>query len=259
MSQGSIAVVIPAFRAPERLARCLAHVKAQTRRPLDVHVHDNSLDNRYYTAAVNEGLKRHAFREDVEHVLVLSQDAYLAPDCVARLAAFMAERPDCGIACPVQVDATGAVTWSGSLDAFPSGIHRTQPARELAAAEETYWANGACMMIRALLIREIGLLDRNLRFVCSDADYSFTARARGWTIFLVRDARCEHTPGQARQPEDPALRRVMVEDFAYFYDKWLSGGLYRRLAHEGARLTPQTLADFERELAAARARLESGR
>ena len=65
-------------------------------------------------------------------------------------------------------------------------LQELQCAHELAAAEETYWANGACMMIRASLIREIGLLDRNLRFVCSDADYSFTARARGWTIFSSR-------------------------------------------------------------------------
>ena len=53
-----IGVIIPFFREHEKLERCLAHLRAQTYTNLDVFVRDNTNDNIYYTAAVNEGLKR---------------------------------------------------------------------------------------------------------------------------------------------------------------------------------------------------------
>jgi GT2 family glycosyltransferase len=233
-----VPIVIPFFREHDKLKKCLAAIAAQTYPGCEPFVRDNTHDNIYYTAAVNEGLARYCSRPDVDYVMVLNQDAYLHADCVRALVAFMESHPDCGIACPLQLDEGGStVTWGGSLQAFPTGVHRTDKLASYAAPMETHWGNGACMVIRAETIREVGRFDRNMRFICSDADFSFTARARGWKVYVVPAARVTHSLGASGSESNPELELVKNRDIQYFARKWLNGGLYRELSFEGSRLT----------------------
>jgi GT2 family glycosyltransferase len=241
-------VVIPFYRAQAELNRCLAHLRACAYEPVEIFVRDNSLDNILFTAAVNEGLRRGLQDEDVGSFLVLNQDAYLAPGALGTLVAFLDANPHCGIACPVQRDAAGQVTWGGSLNAFPLGLHLTDPLDEHRAPFETFWANGACMLLRRTLVQEIGLLDSNLRFICSDSDYSFTARSRGWQVFVVPGAQVEHALSSSSVRSNPEIDLVKLRDVRHFHDKWLSGDLYRRLAHEGDHLHRTTLSRIAHDL-----------
>lgn len=252
-----VPIVIPFFREHDKLKKCLAAIQAQTYAQCEPFVRDNTHDNILFTAAVNEGLAKYAYRPDVRYVMVLNQDAYLKSDCVRQLVDFMDAHPRCGIACPLQIaEGTPAmtwggqgkplvvsapsrvVTWGGSLQAFPAGAHRQDDFASYVQPVETPWANGACMLIRTETLRETGLLDKNMRFICSDADISFTARARGWQVYLVPKALAEHALGASGQKApNPELERVKASDIVYFAEKWLDGGLYRRLAHEGPNLT----------------------
>ncbi len=232
-----IPVVIPFFREHEKLERCLAHLRAQTYANVDVFVRDNTHDNIYFTAAVNEGLKRYCYDPEIDQVVVLNQDAYLAPDALARLDEHLHTHPRCGIACPVQKATDGRVSWAGSLQAFPSGRHRTDAPVPGTAPFETPWANGAAFMVRTEVVREIGLLDKNMKFICSDADFSFSARARGWTVDVVPDALCEHSLSTSAGRPNLELSLVMINDILHFGRKWLSGDLYKGLALEGPSLT----------------------
>ena len=233
-----VPIVIPFFRERDKLEKCLAAIAAQSLAGCEPFVRDNTHDNIYYTAAVNEGLAKYCCRPDVRYVMVLNQDAYLHPDCVRTLVDFMDSQPDCGIACPLQVDADGSrVTWGGSLQAFPAGVHRNEPLASYTAPVETYWGNGACMLLRAETVREAGRFDHNMRFICSDADFSFTARARGWKVHVVPAARVTHSLGASGSESSPELELVKTRDIQYFARKWLDGGLFRELAFEGSRLT----------------------
>lgn len=233
-----VPIVIPFFREHDKLRKCLAAIAAQSHPDCESFVRDNSNDNIYYTAAVNEGLAKYCYRPDVRYVLVLNQDAWLAPDCVRRLVEFMDERPDCGVACPLHLaEGSDTVTWGGSLQAFPTGVHRNDRLASYTTPVETWWANGACMLLRAETVREVGRLDRNLRFICSDSDFSFSARARGWKVFVVPSARVAHSLGASGSESNPELELVKTRDIQYFARKWLDGGLYRQLAYEGGTLT----------------------
>lgn len=257
-----VPIIIPFFREHEKLAKCKAAIAAQTHPGCEVFVRDNTHDNILYTAAVNEGLGRYCYRPDVDYVVVLNQDAYMDPDCVQRLVEYMDAHPECGVACPLQVvePAPGAargaerrVTWGGSLQAWPTGVHKVAPLASYREPFDTFWANGACMMIRAQTVREVGQFDRNMRFICSDADFSFTARARGWKVAVVPQALCEHGLGASGSAGMNAIELVKLRDVVYFTEKWLTGGLYRSLAQEGAGLTAiairQTLGIYRREIA----------
>jgi GT2 family glycosyltransferase len=238
----TVPIIIPYYRAPEKLERCLAAIRAQTYGKTEVFVRDNSDDNILYTAAINEGLAKFSHSPDFDFVMVLNQDAYLLPNAIEQLVDYMNEDPACGIACPIQLASDlRSVFWGGSLQAFPNGIHDAKPIEHYSMPFPTYWANGAAMMIRTAMVREIGYFDKNLRFVGSDSDYSFTAAARGWKIMVVPDARAEHASGASGESDDLAISIIKAEDMIYFGEKWLTGGLYRSLAHEGPQLTNLTV------------------
>lgn len=250
-----VPIIIPFFREQDKLDKCLAAIKAQSHPHCEAFVRDNTHDNILFTAAVNEGLAKFCYRPDVDFVLVLNQDAYLHQDCIRQLLKFMQEHPECGIACPLQV-AEGkkqikwggvgtalqlsggkTVTWGGSLQAFPSGAHRCDDFASYVRPRETFWANGACMMIRTEVVREVGVFDKNMRFICSDSDFSFSARARGWKIFVVPDALVEHALAASGRHANEEINLVKCRDALYFAQKWLSGDVYKRLSFEGSQLT----------------------
>ncbi len=265
-----VPIIIPFYKAHDKLKKCQAAIAAQSWPECETFVRDNTHDNILYTAAINEGLAKYCYRDDVRYVIVLNQDAYMHKDCVRTLVEFMDAHPDSGIACPLQyaeteggvrwggpgtplsVSGKRVVTWGGSYQAFPFGAHRKDDFASYKEPFETYWANGACMMIRVETVRECGLFDRNMRFICSDSDYSFTARARGWKVHVVPKALCQHATGASGAESNPAIELVKCRDAAYFAEKWLSAGLYRRLAYEGPTLTNigvrQWLAGLQRDV-----------
>ena len=191
-----------------------------------------------FTAAVNKGIEQYAYDQNIEFILVLNQDAYLSQNTLIHLLNTMGSRPDCGIACPLQIDAkNGGVYWGGSLDAFPSGKHLYQPIESYTSDFETFWANGAAMLLRTKMIKEVGLLDKNMRFIFSDSDYSFTARSRGWKVITSVNSIVYHSSGQSGSAGCAFIEQVKIEDAIYFTKKWLTGDVYKSLSYEGQNLT----------------------
>jgi GT2 family glycosyltransferase len=233
-----IPIIIPFYKAHDKLERCVAHINASSLTNTEVFIRDNSDDNILFTAAVNEGLRKYAYRDDVSYILIQNQDAYLAPQALELLVSFMNAMPTCGIAAPLQIAADGkTVTWGGSLNGFPYGVHHCEDLPYYKKPLETFWANGASMLVRAELVREIGLFDKNMRFICSDLDFSFSARARGWRIAIVPTATVEHSISSSVSSQNMELALIKEQDALYFAQKWLSGDLYRQLAYEGKSLS----------------------
>jgi GT2 family glycosyltransferase len=225
-------VIIPFYRRQDQLNRCIAALKAQTW-PVDIFVRDNTNDNVLFTAAVNEGLRRYLDRP-VDYLLVLNQDMYLEPGAVEAMVTFMDAHPRCGIGAPLQLDAvdSGQVIWAGGFEAFPAGRHQTGRLEDFREDAPVLWANGACMMLRKAMVRDVGLLDANLKFIGSDSDYSFTARTRGWEIWRIAGARGVHEHGASGRITNWAVEAEKLTDMRYFARKWFTGELYGELAHE---------------------------
>ncbi len=246
-----VPTIIPFFRRQDQLNRCLAALRTQSW-PVEIFVRDNSADNIYFTAAVNEGLARFLDRP-VDYLLVLNQDMYLEPDAVERMVAFMDAHPRCGIGAPLQLhpDSKDYVIWGGSFEAFPAGRHDHGPLTRFLEDAPVTWANGACMILRKQMVREIGLLDANLVFIASDSDYSFTARSRGWEVWRIAGARGVHEHGASGKTAVPAVEILKLKDMRYFYRKWISGGLYRELDRQAALLPPDRAEALDRQMAEA--------
>ncbi len=238
-----IPVVIPFYKNRTQLDKCLLHLKRQSM-PADVFIRDNTHDNIYFTAAVNEGI-RHFLEKPVQYMIILNQDMYLAPLAVEEMVNFMNRNPRCGIGAPLQLhpQIPDYVIWAGCYEAFPVGRHLHGPRHQFMTDEPTYWANGACMILRRQMIQEIGLLDKNLVFIGSDSDYSFTARSQGWEIWRIATASGVHEHGASGHCDDPGIEMLKINDMLYFSKKWLNGGLYNMMAFEGRDNTPQKISE----------------
>ena len=229
----NLLIIIPFYKEIQLLGKTLEYLERSSYRDADIFIRDNSLDNILYTAAVNEGFRLGMKDNVIQYFLLLNQDCFVASDAIDFLISHMNDHPACGIASPLQTDGAGNVTWGGSLQSFPTGVHLHLPIDQYVRPFPTYWANGACMLIRRSVVEEIGNFDKNMRFICSDADFSLTARTRGWEVHIVPAARAEHSLNASGKSGPPELELVKAQDALYFYDKWISGGLYRRISYEG--------------------------
>jgi len=253
-----IPAVIPYYKNKNQLENCLAHINKQTIEGMEIFIRDNSNDNIYFTAAVNEGIKKY-LSQPCEYILVLNQDMYLEPSAVETMTEFMNSHPECGIGAPLQLNAedTDYVICGGSYEAFPLGKHQHGRLSEFTEDKQILWCNGACMMLRKEMVREIGLLDENFVFIGSDSDYCFTARSRGWQIWSIAGARGIHEHGASGASENMDIEILKIKDMIYFGRKWLSGGLYKEMAYEGKNYTPEIIDNIMNQLRNAKNRLEN--
>jgi len=242
-------VIIPYYQKPEQLERCIAHLQAQSW-PVEIFIRDNNQDNLYFTAAVNEGIRKYLDNLAVKYIILLNQDMYLEPQAVAEMVNFMEVHSLCGIGSPLQLhkERPEYVICAGGVEAFPFGRHLHGPLAMFPHNFELTWSNGACMILRKKMIQEIGLLDKNFVFVGSDSDYCFTARSRGWQVWAIVKARGFHEIGRSKISDNPQLDKLELKDMLFFADKWLTGNLYRGLAYEGTTLTADKVAEIVQAL-----------
>ena len=253
-----IPVIIPFYKNKAQLDKCLQHLKHQSM-PVDIFIRDNSEDNIYFTAAINEGI-RHFLKGSAKYMILLNQDMYLAPRAVEEMVNFMNRNPRCGIGAPLQLHPkhTDYVIWAGCFEAFPVGSHVHGPIHRFKNDEPVYWANGACMILRRTMVEEIGLLDKNMAFIGSDSDYSFTARARGWEVWRIAAARGVHEHGASGASNNPRIELLKIRDMLRFAQKWLTGDQYRKLTYEGPDLSPQKVSEIVASLLQAEQTVSAG-
>ena len=253
----TIPVIIPFYKHRHQLDKCIEHLNRQTV-SVEVFIRDNSVDNINFTAAVNEGIKNY-LEQDCKYMLILNQDMYLESDAVAEMVGFMDSHPDCGIGTPLQLDPENPdyVIYAGGFDAFPVGKHLHGKSAGLTDDAQIFWGNGACMILRKEMIQEIGLLDKNLVFIASDSDYSFTARSRGWQVWRIAKARGIHEHGAGGKTDNLELERLKLNDLRYFSKKWLTGEAFKEMAYEGQKLNPEAVAGLVSEIKRAIGEIET--
>src|SRR2546421_3029580 len=152
-----------------------------------------------FSAANNLGIER-ALSRDSDWVFILNNDTVLAPDVVEQLIAAAETHPDAGILSPL-------IFFADPPDLVWFGGARFDPARGHSGRMEHYRsrlpagfggvrlidrAAGAAMLISRKAIERVGAFDPELFFLHEDVDLSLRARAAGFEVLLVPDARVWH-------------------------------------------------------------------
>jgi GT2 family glycosyltransferase len=225
----ALAAIIVNYRTPDETLAAVASLRASRRRPDPIIVVDNGSgdgsperiaaaepgaklmalgQNLGYSAGANVAL-RVALEAGAQTVLLLTSDARVAPDCVARLEA-EAARPGVGIAGPTVlrldqpdiVDSLGIryAPWTGRMRVIGAGGRR--PARPDVRAVDAL--AGTVLCVRRAVFDAAGLFDPAYFFYYEDLDLCLRARRAGFASVLVGDAVAWHRGAASVGPRSPA-------------------------------------------------------
>lgn len=225
-----LSIVIPTFNTAAMTLRCCDAVLASMPPQSEVIVvDDGSRDgtaellrhdaprvqivrletNRGFAAAANAGVAATSGRI----VLLLNSDAIVEPDALgALLAAFDADAR-LGVAGARLLNDDGSPQWSGGrAPTLPWMIGVVSGAGHLAglvrrssgdAPRAVDWVSGAAMAFRCEVWSVAGPLSERFAFYCQDIEFCLRARAAGWAVRVIEEARVRHGLGQTIAAQHP--------------------------------------------------------
>ena len=211
-----------------------------------------------------------AGEEPPDYVFLLNPDAYLLPNALSGLVAFMEAHPQAGIAGPRLESEDGAQRCSafrffsvasefesaaktgvfskllGPWRVAPPPAEKEQPAD---------WICGAAALIRREVFEDAGLFDENYFLYYEETDFMRQALKAGWRTWYVPSLRAVHLEGQSSGVVEGKLKTRLAPDYwyqsrAYYFRKnhgrfyafladvaWLAGAsfYYLRKVLTGAR------------------------
>lgn len=189
-------------------------------------------------------------------VLLLNPDTKAQGDAIRTLFQFIEEHPRVGMAGPRLIYGDGEFQHSAFrfpslaqvlFDFFPVH-HRMLESRWNGRYPRALYSSGrpfaidhplgACMMVRAAAVTEIGLMDQAFFMYCEEIDWALRMRHAGWELFCVPAAEIVHYSGRStRQFTDEmfvSLWRSRLRLFSKHYGKvfnWMA----RRVVRLGLR------------------------
>ncbi|MBI3958718.1 MAG: glycosyltransferase family 2 protein [Chloroflexi bacterium] len=208
-----------------------------------------SQENRGYSAGNNWAVRQLGFdnpSHDAAHLprylLLLNPDTLLPPDALARMIAFMDERPRVGVAGP------RLRRPDGSLDracrrSFPTpsvsffrmtGLSRLFPRSRLFNAYNLEYLPedavhpvdavvGAYMQVRRETIQQVGLLDEAYFMYGEDLDWAKRAKDGGWEVWYNGQVEITHVK-EAASKRSRKARVAFYEAMWIFYRKHYRAG-----------------------------------
>ena len=187
-------------------ARCLASLRESRFRPALILVYDNGSadgsaarlktefpeielvlggENRGFSEGNNRAAKQ-LLDAGMDYVWVLNNDTQVEPGCLGALVRVLEEDPGVGAASAKIwfMDERRIFGYAGAAFhrwTFNSGFRglREEDVGQYDAAEDVEILSGCCMLIRAEILRKIGLFNRAFFAYAEDVDWSLRAREMG--------------------------------------------------------------------------------
>lgn len=200
--------------------------------------------NNGFARACNQAIAR----AQGEFMLLLNNDAQVAPDSLNHLETHFGHHPEAALIGASLRGPGGERQNSGHRSpTFRSELglaikHRPPAADATAALTETDWVVGACLAVRRAAVQQAGALDPAFFFYYEDVEWSLRMRRHGWRVYVANDVPVVHLRGVSTR----ALRReALVEELRsrlIFYRKAfspLAAGILT--LHRILRLLPKSL------------------
>lgn len=170
-----------------------------------------------YAEGNNLGI-RHALRTGTDYIFVLNNDARVASDTVKYLVFAAEQFPDAAFLGPkiYHLDKPSQLQSAGArLDYLWRSRQRglDQPdTGQFNVLEEVDYVIGAAVLVRANLLKEIGLLDPDFFLYREDVDWCLRARHLGYRIVYVPEAKVWHRSSHLRENELPRITYYLTRN-----------------------------------------------
>jgi GT2 family glycosyltransferase len=225
-----VAVVLNWNNAPDTL-RCL-----------DLALLENR-ENLGYAGGNNVGIQ-YALDRGADYVLLLNDDAVVAPDALSALLDAAQDHPGVGFLGPKVLsleEPRQLLSAGGILDREWRSSHRG--ADELDEGQfdelaEVDWLSGCALLVSREAIRRVGMLDPAFFAYHEDVDWCYRGRQAGLGVLLVPGAKVWHPDTRVQQLDSPLVTYYMARNSLLFLSKHRLGTdlLLRRLGRYLYRL-----------------------
>jgi GT2 family glycosyltransferase len=250
-----VAVIVVNWNGRDITLACLESLSALTYSPAELIVVDNgSVDgsveairarfpsvtllalpeNLRFAGGNNAGM-REALAHGADLVLLLNNDTVVDADFLTHMVARMEADRTCGMVAPkiYYFDRPERIWFAGGIISMWTGTMRHVGIREVDRcqfdiARETGYGSGCCVLVRADVIRTIGMLDESYHIYSEDADWSMRVRRAGYKIMFEPRARVWHKVSVSAGGHLSwyKLRNKFLSNFRFF---WRYGTWYQRL------------------------------
>jgi hypothetical protein len=226
-----ISVVILNWNGRELLPACLSALDAQTFHDFEVIVVDNgshdgspewltaqypavrliqNATNLGFAAANNQGIRA----AQAPLIMLLNNDAYLAPDCLQKLIAAADGATWAGMfACKIVQHSVSDRMDSAGIEVDRAGLAWNRGWGELAArhaqSQEVFGPSAAAALYCRAMLDQIGLLDDDFFIYYEDVDLAWRAQWAGWRCLYVPEAVVEHVHSATTRRGSPFKRRLL--------------------------------------------------
>jgi hypothetical protein len=170
-----------------------------------------------------------------ELALLLNNDTLVKPGAIDTMLRVMKERPDVGILGPLLLNEDGSVqiSYGGMISihaellqkflraGYARGSWWARRYVEGRAGRVAYpdWVSGACLMVRADVLAEVGLLDENFFMYTEEVDLCQRIRAQGFRIMYTPEAEVVHLGGKSTEFNREGAAYEYRRSQLYFYLK----------------------------------------
>jgi GT2 family glycosyltransferase len=255
-----LSVVIPSYNTASMTARCCGAVLATVPAGRSVEVivaDDGSTDgtagalaealpevrvvrleaNRGFAPAANAGVEAAGGRL----ILLLNSDAMVEAGALQALLAAFDGDPRLGVAGARLLNEDGSAQWSGGrtptlpwmigvVSGLGSLARLVRRSGSAAPRREVDWVSGAAMAFRDDVWQTAGPLDERFLFYCQDIEFCLRAKAAGWNVRILEEARVTHGLGRTVAAES-ALQHdperlwadLLTWGAAYYGPTWAAG------------------------------------
>lgn len=166
-------------------------------------------ENRRFAGGNNEGVRR-ALADGADAIMLVNNDTEADPGLFEHLLAALEADPGAGAAAPLIPFAAprDRIWYAGGycVPALGLAAHRGLRATERGqyrAIETTGYLTGCCLLARRDAWEKVGLLDERYFIYAEDADWSLRARAAGYRLLFVPQARLWHKVSAASGAASP--------------------------------------------------------
>lgn len=260
----AVTAVIIAWNSGDELLQAISSALAGTRRPGQIIVVDNGSSdgsieqveagfaevqvvrsgrNLGYTGGNNLGIKL-ALEQGADYCWLLNDDVLVAADALELLLAEAAERPQAGLLGPlvmtrenpdVILTAGGILRDGWFSQTMGTGEHNQG---QFPAVAEVDYLSGCALLVSRRFVQKVGLLDDRFFMYHEDVDWGVRARAAGFQVVVVRQARVWHPDTRRRDECSADVTYYMSRNELFFLKKHHAGYLVwaRALAGYGRTL-----------------------
>lgn len=190
-------------------------------------------DNRGFAAASNQGIET----AQGGYLLLLNSDTIVCDGVLERLIACLDDHPEVGIVGPRLVDGEGRLQLSARK--FPTlrsalfealHLHMLFPRSRVFGDQLLSWwdhraersvdfVEGSSLLVRRVVVDQIGLLDTGYFMYSEDVDWCWRARRAGWTVAYLPEASIIHLGGGSGYRRSPKLALEACKSKIRFHEK----------------------------------------